>query len=105
MAAEMERARREVKEREDRKALTTGGAGKGENGEPAMPRMNVKGAKLGAVARSRHQLTTLLTEAYSNREVLEERIAQGRRNRKEAGMKYGEYLCSILMRFDYLYAI
>ena len=94
MAAEMERARREVKEREDRKALTTGGAGKGENGEPAMPRMNVKGAKLGAVARSRHQLTTLLTEAYSNREVLEERIAQGRRNRKEAGMKYGECLCS-----------
>ena len=92
MAAEMEKARREIKEREDRKALTTGNVGQDENGDPAMPRMNVKGAKLGAVARSRHQLTTLLTEAYLNREALEERIAQGRRNRKEAGMKYGECL-------------
>ncbi|KAG9313349.1 mitotic checkpoint regulator, MAD2B-interacting-domain-containing protein [Chiua virens] len=89
MAAEMEKARREIKEREDRKALTTGNAGKNEDGEPAMPRMNVKGAKLGSVARSRHQLTTLLTEAYLNREALEEQIAQGRRNRKEAGNKYG----------------
>ncbi|KAH0826925.1 mitotic checkpoint regulator, MAD2B-interacting-domain-containing protein [Lanmaoa asiatica] len=89
MGAEMEKARREIKEREDRKALTAGQTGQNENGEPAMPKMNVKGAKLGSVARSRHQLTTLLTEAYLNREVLEERIAQGRRNRKEAGNKYG----------------
>ncbi|KAF8125925.1 mitotic checkpoint regulator, MAD2B-interacting-domain-containing protein [Boletus edulis] len=88
MAAEMEKARREIKEREDRKALTMGMMGQNENGEPAMPRMNVKGAKLGTVARSRHQLSTLLTEAYLNRESLEEKIAQGRRNRKEAGMKY-----------------
>ncbi|KIJ59196.1 hypothetical protein HYDPIDRAFT_44162 [Hydnomerulius pinastri MD-312] len=95
MAAEMEKARREIKEREERKALTTGKAGQKEDGEPEMPKMNVKGAKLGATARSRHQLTTLLTEAYLNREALEERIAQGRRNRKEAGNKYGEcsYLC------------
>lgn len=92
MAAEMEKARREIKEREDRKALTAGKTGQDENGEQAKPRMNVKGAKLGSVARSRHQLTTLLTEAYLNREALEERIAQGRRNRKEAGNKYGEYL-------------
>ncbi|KAF8546973.1 hypothetical protein OG21DRAFT_1501764 [Imleria badia] len=89
MAAEMEKARREIKDREDRKALTTGKTGQDDNGEPAMPKMNVKGAKLGSVARSRHQLTTLLTEAYINRDALEERIAQGRRNRKEAGMKYG----------------
>ncbi|KAH7910184.1 proline-rich protein [Hygrophoropsis aurantiaca] len=72
-----------VKQREETKAITK------TNGEPAQPRMNVKGAKLGATARSRHQLTTLLSEAYSNREALEERIAQGRRNRKEAGNKYG----------------
>ncbi|KIK91948.1 hypothetical protein PAXRUDRAFT_830411 [Paxillus rubicundulus Ve08.2h10] len=89
MASEMEKARREIKEREEKKALTAGKAGKQEDGEPAMPKMNVRGAKLGAVARSRHQLTTLLTEAYMNREALEERIAQGRRNRKEAGNKYG----------------
>jgi proline-rich protein PRCC len=82
--AERARARVEVQEREERKALTTGA-----QGEPAAPRMNVQGAKLGKQARSRHQLTTLLTEAYSNREMLEERIAQGKRNRKEAGMKYG----------------
>jgi Mitotic checkpoint regulator, MAD2B-interacting len=31
----------------------------------------------------------LLVEAYQNREVLEEKIAEGRRNRKEAGNKYG----------------
>jgi proline-rich protein PRCC len=92
MAAEMEKARREIKEREDRKALTAGNTGQGENGEPALPKMNVKGAKLGSVARSRHQLTTLLTEAYLNRETLEEKIAQGRRNRKEAGKKYGQCL-------------
>ncbi|KAF8838337.1 hypothetical protein BDN67DRAFT_933929 [Paxillus ammoniavirescens] len=89
MASEMEKARREIKEREEKKALTAGKARKQEDGEPVMPKMNVKGTKLGAVARSRHQLTTLLTEAYTNREALEERIAQGRRNRKEAGNKYG----------------
>ena len=94
MAAEMEKARRQIKEREERKALTAGNTGQNENGEPAMPKMNVKGAKLGSVARSRHQLTTLLTEAYLNRDALEEQIAQGRRNRKEAGMKYGQCLHS-----------
>ena len=97
MAAEMEKARREIKEREDRKALTAGKSTQDENGEPAMPRMNVKGAKLGSVARSRHQLTTLLTEAYLNRDALEERIAQGRRNRKEAGNKYGECSPSVVL--------
>jgi len=90
MAVEMEKARREIQEHEERKALTTGKiTGKNAEGEPEMPKMNVKGAKLGAVARTRHQLTTLLTDAYLNREALEEKIAQARRNRKEAGNKYG----------------
>jgi proline-rich protein PRCC len=84
---EMARARVEVQEREARKALTSGAA---TEGDAEAPRMNVQGAKLGKQARSRHQLTTLLTEAYANRDLLEERIAQGKRNRKEAGMKYGE---------------
>ena len=42
------------------------------------------------VANSRHQLSTLLKQAYDNREALEEKIAQGKRNRKEAGNKYGK---------------
>jgi hypothetical protein len=33
----------------------------------------------------------MLHEAYSNREALEEKIAEARRNRKEAGNKYGEW--------------
>jgi proline-rich protein PRCC len=81
----MERAKIQVKELEERKALTSG-----QQGEPEKPRMNIQGAKLGGRARSRHQLTTLLNEAYMNREALEERIAQGKRNRKEAGTKYGK---------------
>ncbi|KAI0709291.1 mitotic checkpoint regulator, MAD2B-interacting-domain-containing protein [Earliella scabrosa] len=81
---EMEKAKREIQEREERKALTTAAAA-----VPDAPKMNIKGAALGGRARSRHQLSTLLTEAYQNREALEEKIAQGRRNRKEAGNKYG----------------
>jgi proline-rich protein PRCC len=34
----------------------------------------------------------LLNEAYENREALEEKIAEGRRNRKEAGNKYGRFI-------------
>jgi hypothetical protein len=48
-------------------------------------------SKLSGIARSRHQLSTLLKEAYENREALEEKIAQGKRNRKEAGNKYGTH--------------
>ncbi|KAF5315836.1 hypothetical protein D9611_004727 [Ephemerocybe angulata] len=81
---EMERAKKEVKEREEYKALTAG-AGAG----PSEPKMKISAAKMSGVARSRHQLSTLLKEAYENREALEERIAQGKRNRKEAGNKYG----------------
>lgn len=72
---EMEKAKVEIKEREEKKALTQGA-----DGAPAAPKMNIKGAKLGGRARSRHQLTTLLTEAYENREALEQRIADGRRS-------------------------
>ncbi|KAI0054125.1 hypothetical protein FA95DRAFT_1551932 [Auriscalpium vulgare] len=78
---EREKAKLEVHEREERKALTMGAAG-----EPAAPRMNIKGGK---GARVRGQLSALLAEAYQNREVLEQKIAEGRRNRKEAGNKYG----------------
>ncbi|CAE7213604.1 unnamed protein product [Rhizoctonia solani] len=72
----------QIAELEKRKAITTTPAG-----APAVPRMNVQ--KATGLARSRHQLSTLLNEAYANREALEERIAQGKRNRKEAGSKYG----------------
>jgi len=81
---EMEKAKKEIQEREEKKALT-----KGAGGEPEAPRMNVKGSKVSKGARKRGQLASLLVEAYQNREVLEERIAEGRRNRKEAGNKYG----------------
>ncbi|KAJ3801313.1 mitotic checkpoint regulator, MAD2B-interacting-domain-containing protein [Lentinula aff. detonsa] len=83
-AKEMERAKIEIKEREERKAVS-----KDPGGEPAKPKMNITAAKLSGRARSRHQLATLLNEAYENREAMEEKIAEGRRNRKEAGNKYG----------------
>lgn len=81
---EMEKAKKEIQEREEKKALTQGAGGQAE-----APRMNVKGSKISKGARKRGQLASLLVEAYQNREVLEERIAEGRRNRKEAGNKYG----------------
>jgi Mitotic checkpoint regulator, MAD2B-interacting len=50
----------------------------------------------------------LLVEAYQNREVLEEKIAEGRRNRKEAGNKYGAlhsrlpaYACRLIFLKDF----
>ena len=49
----------------------------------------MQGSKVSKGARKRGQLASLLVEAYQNREALEERIAEGRRNRKEAGNKYG----------------
>ena len=49
------------------------------------------------VANSRHQLSTLLKQAYENREALEEQIAQGKRNRKEAGNKYGKDINSFFI--------
>jgi len=63
----------------------------------------IQAAKMSGVARSRHQLATLLNEAYQNREALEERIAEGRRNRKEAGNKYG-MACAFMpkLTFDHV---
>jgi hypothetical protein len=49
---------------------------------------------MSGIAKTRHQLATLLRDAYQNREALEEQIAEGRRNRKEAGNKYGKALVS-----------
>jgi hypothetical protein len=51
----------------------------------------LQGSKISKGARKRGQLSSLLLEAYQNREVLEEKIAEGRRNRKEAGNKYGAF--------------
>lgn len=99
---EMEKAKKEIQDREEKKTLTQGAGG-----EPEAPRMNVKvwsphwslsglcmlngtqGSKISKGARKRGQLASLLVEAYQNREALEEKIAEGRRNRKEAGNKYG----------------
>ncbi|EKM82647.1 hypothetical protein AGABI1DRAFT_111236 [Agaricus bisporus var. burnettii JB137-S8] len=80
---EMERAKVEIKEREERKALTKAA------GPVEEPKVKFNASKLSGIARSRHQLSTLLRDAYENRETLEEKIAEGRRNRKEAGNKYG----------------
>lgn len=84
-AAEMERAKREIQEREQRKQLSMG-----TDGEPPQPKMKITASKSSGIARSRHQLATMLKQAYDNREALEDKIAEGRRNRKEAGNKYGK---------------
>lgn len=47
--------------------------------------------KAGGGARRKGQLSSLLAEAYENREAIEQQIADGRRNRKESGTKYGEW--------------
>lgn len=107
---EMEKAKKEIQEREEKKALTQGAGG-----EPAAPKMNIKvrfphlslsdsfsmlngmqGSKISKGARKRGQLSSLLVEAYQNREALEEKIAEGRRNRKEAGNKYGAFHTFVL---------
>lgn len=81
------------KAREEKKALTKGAA---LESEPKMPKMTINPSKTSGLARTRHQLGTMLMEAYTNREALEEKIAQGKRNRKEAGNKYGMSLSSRL---------
>ena len=74
--------------REEKKALTSGARLEGER---ALPKVSLNPTKTGNLARSRHQLHSLLADAYMNREALEEKIAQGKRNRKEAGNKYGTF--------------
>ncbi|KAF8625793.1 hypothetical protein AX15_005180 [Amanita polypyramis BW_CC] len=88
---EMERAKVELKEREERKALTKG-AGMG----PSAPKMKMTASKMSGIAKTRHQLSTLLRDAYQNRDALEDKIAEGRRNRKEAGNKYGKWIPSYM---------
>ena len=61
---------------------------------PEAPRMNIAKTQKNSLANQRHQLSTLLYTAYQNREAIEEKIAIGRRNRKESGNKYGECTCS-----------
>lgn len=73
-------------------------------GDRQMPNMKINPQKIGGLAGKRHQLHSLLTEAYMNREALEERIAQGKRNRKEAGNKYGVYFEFDLEMNKFIYA-
>ncbi|KAF7294910.1 hypothetical protein MIND_01029000 [Mycena indigotica] len=80
---EREKAKKEFHERETRKAMTMGGSG------PSAPNIKLTASKSSRIANSRHQLATMLHQAYANREALEEKIAEGKRNRKEAGNKYG----------------
>lgn len=50
------------------------------------PKGQVKG-----LASQRHQLTSLLNTAYSQREELEERIAANKKGMRAAGTKYGKW--------------
>lgn len=84
------------KEREEKKLLTKDTA---RESQPKAPNMKINPQKISGIARTRHQLHSLLADAYNNREALEEQIAQARRNRKEAGNKYGERLSSSIISF------
>ncbi|EFP75239.1 kinase subunit of RNA polymerase II carboxy-terminal domain kinase I [Puccinia graminis f. sp. tritici] len=44
---------------------------------------------ISSMARGRHQLSSLLTDAQANRAELEDRISRGKFNRKAGGAKYG----------------
>ncbi|ORY27333.1 mitotic checkpoint regulator, MAD2B-interacting-domain-containing protein [Naematelia encephala] len=60
--------------------------------KPGMPGDEYEYKPLGqikGVAAQRHQLTSLLHNAYSQREELEDRIAQNKKNMRLAGQKYG----------------
>ena len=51
---------------------------------------------MSGTARQRHQLSTLLMDAYTHRAEIEDKIAQAKRNRKESGNKYGETVQNIV---------
>ena len=51
---------------------------------------------MSGTARQRHQLSTLLMDAYTHRAEIEDKIAQAKRNRKESGNKYGEEMQNIV---------
>jgi len=86
--ASEEMKRGQIAQRESQKNLTGGPSAASLVDPAAAPRMNIKAKSVGR-ARQKGQLSSLLVEAYENRAVIEERIAAGRRNRKEAGNKYG----------------
>ncbi|PVG02717.1 hypothetical protein CPB86DRAFT_750518 [Serendipita vermifera] len=81
----MDEASRMRAEIENTKSLTVDTIRAG----PTAPNMAMTAARSSARARSRHQLSTLLTDAYSHRAEIEEKIAMAKRNRKESGNKYG----------------
>ena len=81
----LDEAARSRKNIEDTKNIT-----KNIKSGPSAPKMNIAQAKQGSLANQRHQLSTLLHSAYQDRDAIEEKIAIARRNRKEAGSRYGE---------------
>ncbi|KAF8328905.1 mitotic checkpoint regulator, MAD2B-interacting-domain-containing protein [Cantharellus anzutake] len=83
-----EAKRGQIAERETRKNLTGSAAALAAVHGDAKPRMNIQ-AKSHGRARQRGQLSSLLVEAYENRAAIEEKLAEARRNKKEAGNKYG----------------
>jgi len=78
----------QIAQREAKKNLTGSATALAVVHGDAKPRMNIQ-AKSNGRARQRGQLSSLLVEAYENRAVIEEKLAEARRNKKEAGNKYG----------------
>jgi len=78
----------QIAEREAKKNLTGSAPALAVVHGDAKPRMNIQ-AKSHGRARQRGQLSSLLVEAYENRAAIEEKLADARRNKKEAGNKYG----------------
>jgi len=61
-----------------------------EEDEEAAEKKRQQMAKFQGRARGKNQLSSLLTEAYSKRNELEERIALAKANRKAGGARYGQ---------------
>lgn len=81
----MDEASRAIAEIESTKSITAETLRAG----PTAPNMKMTAARSSTRAKSRHQLSTLLTDAYSRRAEIEDKIAMSKRNRKESGNKYG----------------
>ena len=85
---------REAREQEERKAKMA---------KPKLPGDEYQYKAIGqtkGLAAERHQLTSLLNTAFTQREALEERIAQNKKNMRLAGTKYGQSLrhfCQLLL--------
>ncbi|KAG8813730.1 Vacuolar protein sorting-associated protein 55 [Serendipita sp. 399] len=72
---------------------------------PSAPNMTMTAARASSQARSRHQLSTLLTDAYSRRAEIEDKIAMAKRNRKESGNKYAVIFLSFFLAVGFLLII